>query len=180
MHDQPRNNPHDKPYQNMKGGYGYIADVGYDIFDRLGLEIGVMHTTHDYDLISIHGAIMGASAEKTTFFIKVRGAPWRWNKLELITALGAGFFDISGDRISALDNVRYNEDFSGWGVITNMNLRYHVSGGLAVSFYLGANFVDYNKYSLFGYPNSYNGPMPGGDSINLGITVFHRIGIPQI
>ena len=94
--------------------------------------------------------------------------------------MGAGFFDISGDRISATDNAQYNEDFSGWGVITNMNLRYHVSGGLAVSFYLGANFVDYNKYTLLGYPSSYNGAIPGGDSINLGITVFHRIGIPQI
>ena len=180
LYDHPNNNTHDRPFPEMQPGYGYIANLGYDIIDRIGLEIGVMHTTHDYNLFKLGDEILEDNAEKTTFFIKARGIPWKKGKFEVVTALGAGFFDISGNSIRKSYSLKISEDFSGWGAIANLNLRYHVTGGLAATFYLGANFVDYNKYTLFGYPYRYVGKMPGGDSINWGITIFHRIGNPQI
>ena len=183
LHDQPTNDSHDRPYHNMHGGFGYIGNFGYDFFERLGLEIGVMHTGHDYDLATIGNEIRGATADKTTFFVKVRGVAFKLKKLELVTAWGAGYFDLSGQHYYEVSGVTFvaDESFSGWGLTGNVNLRYNFSPGLAVGFYAGVNSVNYHKYTITAYPPiPFSGRLPGGDSINLGITVFHRIGIPQL
>jgi hypothetical protein len=96
----------------------------------------------------------------------------------LIMAAGIGYFDISGQKI--IQGIQSDIDFSGVGLVTDFKFRYHINDGLAISFYIGANVVNYNRYEVFGSKTDYGGKLPGGNSINWGVTIFHRIGIPQI
>ncbi len=179
IYDRPASGTHNRPYTNMKGGIGYTVNLGYDIWNWGGLELGAMHTNHDFDLgTRAGGAIIEENAGKTAFFLKARGIPFRYKKLETVIAAGAGFFDISGKRLAGENEV--DDDFSGLGFTGNLDFRYNVSDGLAISLYLGANFVNYSRYEIFGYKANYIGRMPGGDSINWGLTVYHHIGIPQL
>jgi hypothetical protein len=179
LYDRPASGAHDRPYANMKSGIGFTINLGYDIWDRVGLELGAMHTAHEYELgIRAGGAIIEENADKTTFFLKARAIPFRYKKFETVIAAGAGFFDISGKRLRGGSEV--DEDFSGPGFTGNLDFRYNVSEGLAISLYLGANFVNYKRYEIFGYKSNFEGGMPGGDSINWGLTIYHSIGMPQL
>jgi hypothetical protein len=169
---------HNKPYPAMKSGLGYTGILGYDFIDRAGLDLGVMKTSHNYELSVIHGAVTEDNADKTTIFLKAHGIPFRHDKFDLVIAAGIGYFDISGQKM-ILGNPS-DIDFSGVGLVTDLKFRYNISDGLALSFYIGANFVNYNRYEIFGYKADYGGKLPGGNSLNWGFTVFHRIGIPQI
>ena len=173
--------PLQKVYQDMESGIGYVGSIGYDIIDRLGVEIGVMHSRHDYRFAVEGNSILEEEAEKNTIFFKVRGIPWKIAKAEVVLAAGPALFDISGlrrdEQIQAFD---IEEDFSGWGVITSLDLRYHISEGLAITFYLSGNFVNYDKYTEFRRMANYPGKLPGGDSVSWGITIFHRIGNPKL
>lgn len=177
IYDRPSGSSN-KPFIGMESGLGYTANIGFDIFERGGLELGVLRTSHAYELDVVGGAVREDDAVKTTFYLKARGVPYKYEKFELVAGVGVGFFDIAGKRIIQENDV--DENFSGFGVLTNLNFRYHVTGGLALSFYLGANFVNYDRYELFGFKTDYGRKLPGGDSINWGLTLFHRIGIPQI
>ena len=178
IYDRPANNPHDRPYAKMKGGLGYTGDLGYDFFDRAGLEFGVMHTAHNYELGVHDEAVLEETADKSTFFLKARAIPFRHGQFEIVAAAGIGFFDISGRRLYAGEP--FDEDFSGLGFTGNLDFRYHITGGLAVSLYLGSNLVDYSRYELSGYKANFGQGLPGGDSINWGLILYHHIGIPQI
>jgi hypothetical protein len=167
-----------KPYTGMSSGFGYMGNIGYDFFERGGLELGVMHTTHDYDINEISGAVTQESADKTTIFLKARGIPYQHEKFEIIVAAGLGFFDLSGMKI--IQDNSTDEDYSGLGFTGNLDFRYNITEGLAVSLYLGGNLVNYNRYELLGIKTTYPGKLPGGDSFNWGLTIFHRIGIPQL
>lgn len=173
--------PVDKIFSEMEPGMGYIGSFGYDFIERIGLEIGVTHSTHDYDFALEGNAILEEEAEKNTIFLKARAVPWKIKKAELVIAAGPALFDISGLRRSAGDPmIDVEEDFSGWGIVAGLDFRYHVSPGLALTFYLSGNFVNYNKYSQFRREVPYPGNLPrGGDSVSWAVTVFHRIGKPK-
>jgi hypothetical protein len=173
--------PVQKVYQDMESGIGYVGSIGYDIIDRLGLEIGVLHSTHDYRFAMEGNSILEEEAEKNTIFFKVRGIPWKIAKAEIVLAAGPALFDISGlRRVELVQAFDIEEDFSGWGVVTSLDFRYHVSPGLAVTFYLSGNFVNYDKYTQFRSKAIFPGKLPGGDSISWGVTIFHRIGNPTL
>lgn len=174
--------PVDKIYSEMEPGIGYVGSLGYDFIDRLGLEIGVMHSTHDYDFAIEANAVLEEEAEKNAIFFKVRAIPWKIDKAELVIAAGPALFDISGlRRFENGTTIDVEEGFSGWGLAANFDFRYHVTPGLAVTFFLAGNFVNYDEYSQFRREVSYPGYLPaGGDSISWGVTIFHRIGNPKL
>lgn len=173
--------PVEKVYSEMESGIGYIGSFGYDFIERIGLEIGVMHSTHDYDFALEGNAILEGEAEKNTIFLKARVVPWKIKKAELVIAAGPALLDVSGLRRSVGDPmIDVDEDFSGWGIVAGLDFRYHVSPGLAVTFYLSGNFINYDKYSQFRREAPYPGNLPrGGNSLSLGLTIFHRIGKPK-
>lgn len=172
--------PVDKVYSEMEPGIGYVGSIGFDFIDRLGLEIGVMHSTHDYDYALRGNAVLEEEAEKNTVFFKARAIPWKIEKAELVIAAGPALFDISGLRRSANDPmIDVEENFSGWGIVAGLDFRYHVSPGLGLALYLSGNFVNYDEYRQFGSGVSYPATLPRrGDSFSLGLTIFHRIGMP--
>ena len=159
-----------------------MGSFGYDFIERIGLEIGVMHSTHDYDFAIEGNVVLEEEAEKNTIFFKARAIPWKIKRAELVIAAGPALFDISGLRRSENSSILdVEEDFSGWGIVAGVDFRYHVSPGLAVTFYLSGNFVNYDKYSQFRREVSYPGNLPrGGDSVSWAVTVFHRIGKPKL
>jgi RNase P/RNase MRP subunit p29 len=177
--DRPARTSHDRPYANMKGGLGFIGNVGYDLFERGGLEIGAMHSSHHYELGIRSGVVLEETATKTAFFVKARAIPLQKGKFEIATAAGIGYFDISGKRLDSIGNA-LDEYFSGIGFTGNIDTRYHITDALAASFYLGLNLVNYSRYEIFGYKADFGRPLPGGDSINWGLTLYHHIGIPQL
>ena len=174
--------PFSEVYSEMEPGIGYVGSFGYDFVDRLGLEIGVMHSTHDYDFAMEGNAILEEQAEKNTIYFKVRAIPWKIEKAELVIAAGPALFDISGLRRSENSlMIDVEEDLSGWGIAASLDFRYHITPGLAVTLYLAGNFVNYDKYRLFNREASYPGYLPnGGNSVGWGLTIFHRIGKPKL
>ena len=178
LYDRPQGGGQTRPYNGLEPGFGYTANLAYDFFERGGLEIGVMRTSHPYVLTIQGGSVIEFDAEKTTFFLRARVCPYRVGKVEIITAAGGGLFDIEGSHI--IEGNLIDDDFSGLGILVNLSVRYHITEGLTLTGYFGANFVDYNRYEIFGYRTDYDGKMPGGDSLCWGLTIFHRIGIPQL
>ncbi len=172
--------PVEEVYSKMEPGIGYMGSFGFDFTDRFGLEIGVLHTTHDYDFAVEGNSLLEEEAEKNTIFFKARAIPWMIEKAELVISAGPALFDISGLRRSENGPILdVDEDFSGWGIVAGLDFRYHVSPGLAVTFYLSGNFVNYDKYSQFRREAPYPGNLPrGGDSLSWAVTIFHRIGKP--
>jgi hypothetical protein len=179
IYDRPAINSHDRPYAHMKGGIGFIGNVGYDFFERGGLEMGGMRSSHDYELGVRNGVVLEETAPKTVFFLKARGTPFKRGKFEAVLAAGIGYFDISGQRLDAL-GVPYDEYFSGWGFTGDIDLRYSITGGLAACIYLGSNIVNYSNYEIFGQKADFHQRLPGGHSVNWGLTLYHHIGIPQL
>lgn len=177
IYDRPIDDKSDRAFSDLRPGFGYTGNLGYDFFDKFGLEIGVMHTRHDYDLAVTGGGIIEEVAGRTIFFLKARVMPLRISKSEFVLAAGPGFFDISGLR--QVQGSDADAGFSGWGMVSNANYRYHINDGLALGFFLGINLVKYNRFELIGFETPYNGPLPKGNSISWGFTIFHRIGIPQ-
>ena len=178
LHDSPSTDV----FPEMESGIGYIGSFGFDFIDRLGLEIGVLHSTHDYIFDIVAGAIRVKEADKTTFFIKARGIPYRLGVAEIVLGIGPALFDITGDKLYRENNITYEFEngLSGWGVVSSLDLRYFVSEGLSLTFYLSGNFVKYSKFSVNSIDASYGGDLPRGDSVSWGLTVFHRIGMPKI
>jgi hypothetical protein len=176
LYDNPLGDSH-RPYKDMEGGFGYIANIAYDFFDRGGLELGVMHSSHNYTLAVVNNAISQADASKSTFYLKARIYLFKQDKSEVIFGLGGGLTDISGSTV--ISNFIVSDDFSGACLLASLDYRYTISPGLALSAYLGLNLADYTRYELMGSKQDYPGSMPNGNSLCWGITVFHRIGIPQ-
>lgn len=176
--------PSTEIFKEIDSGIGYIGSLGFDVHARFGFEIGVMHSTHDYTYDVVAGAVREEQAEKNTFFIKARGIPLKMGKTDLLLAAGPAFFDISGlGRFQDNQSGNYydlEEGFSGWGAVFGLDLRYHVSKGLALTFYMSSNLVRYNRYSINSADAVYPRRFPRGDSFSWGLTVFHRIGVPKL
>ncbi len=176
--DFPSHSAHNSHYSHIKYGPGLISNFGYNLFDWGGVEVGVMYTSHGYELGVQNGVVLERTANKTTFFLKARGVPFKREKIELVATAGIGFFDISGARL--IQDVEFEEDFSGLGFTGNLEFRYNFSTGLGAGFVVGTNIVNYSRYELLGLRTNFGGKLPGGDSIYWGITLYHHIGIPQI
>lgn len=178
LHDTPTK----KIFTNMEAGVGYIGTIGFDFHERIGLEAGVLHSTHGYDLAIEAGAIREEQAERNAIMIKARGTALRIGRTDVILAVGPAHFDITGIRrfVNGSNYIDLEENFSGWGLTMNLDLRYHVTEGLAVTLYFSGNFVRYGKYSLNSRDTAYQDEMPRGDSFAWGLTLFHRIGMPKI
>jgi len=174
--------PRQKTYPDMKTGIGYIGSFGFDFYSWFGLEIGVLHSRHDYTFAEQNNAYLQNEAEKNAFYIKARFVPYRYKSFEVSLSGGPAHFDISGFQPIVLNNYVYSldEGFSGWGGNVGTDLRFYASEGLAITFYFGVNFVRYHKYSINSADAVYSGTFPRGDSICWGLTIFHRIGIPKI
>ena len=177
IYDRPIDDDDERAFSHLRPGFGYVANLGYDLFDNLGFELGVMHSRHDYDFSSSGGGILEEVAGRTAFFLKLRGIPLRISNSELVLAAGPAYFDISG-KMLVQDNDA-SAGFSGWGFVSNAGYRYHLNEGLAVGLFLGINLVRYDGFDLLGYNTGYQGALPKGNSICWGLTIFHRIGIPQ-
>jgi hypothetical protein len=174
--------PKEEIYTNMEAGVGYIGTIGFDFHERFGLEAGVLHSTHGYEFAVEAGAIREQEAEKNAIMIKVRGTALKMGRADIVVAVGPAHFDISGVRrfVNGSDYVDLEENFSGWGLTANLDLRYHVTEGLAVTLYFSGNFIKYGEYSLNSRDTDYQAELPRGDSFAWGITIFHRIGMPKI
>jgi hypothetical protein len=184
LYDLPAG-PHNRPYPQMKGGVGFTANFGYDFFERAGILMGVLHSSHVYQLGIRNGVILEQSADRTTFFLKARALPLKRDKFEIVVAAGIGFFDITGSRVLQPNEVSdeffgFEDDFSGLGFIGNFDFRYYITKGLAVSIYLGGDVVNYSRYELLGIRTNYGRKLPGGDSFNWGLTLYHHIGVPNL
>jgi hypothetical protein len=177
VYDRPIDSDSRRAFDDLRSGFGYTGNLGYDFFDRFGLEVGVMHTRHDYDLSSSGGRVLEEVAGRTAFFLKVRGVPLRIAKSELVLEAGPGFFDINGLR--QVPGGDAEASYSGWGFVSNASYRYHINEGLAVALLFGANIVKYSRFNLLGFETPVQGEYPRGNSLSWGLTVFHRIGIPQ-
>jgi len=175
--------PSQQAFREMEAGIGYMGSLGFDFSEKLGVELGVTHSTHNFIYSREGNAIRERDAEKNTLFIKAHAIPYRIGKANLVIAAGPAFFDISGPiRIvdSSSGNIYEMEaGFSGWGAVVSMDFRLFVTGGLTLTLYLSANYVRYNKYSLNSLDTGYPGGLPRGDSISWGLTIFHRIGMPK-
>lgn len=179
LYDKPRQ----EAFQKMEAGIGYVGNFGFDFYERAGIELGVMHSTHSYIFMIEQGAVRERDAESNTIFFKARAIPLRIGKTDVVFAAGPAFFDISGPRRivdSSSGNIYEMEaGYSGWGGVANLDLRFSVTKGLALTLYLSANYVRYNKYSINSLDTGYPGGLPRGDSLSWGLTVFHRIGMPK-
>jgi hypothetical protein len=177
LYDRPIDGEQEPAFSHLRPGFGYAANLGYDFFDKLGLELGVMHSRHDYDFSSSGGGILEEVAGRTIFFLKLRGIPLRISKSELVLAAGPALFDISGKMLVQGNDA--SAGFSGWGFLSSAGCRYYLNEGLAVALFFGINLVQYDRFDLLGFNTGYQGALPKGNSIYWGLTIFHRIGIPQ-
>lgn len=173
--------PSDKPFKNMKSGVGYIGSVGYNFFDRGGLEIGVLHSTHLYDIATLGNAIYQDEAEKNNVFLKINASAFKYKRIELLAGAGVGFYDITGNILAPGDSSiadAFSEGFSGWGYTLNIDFRYYITENFAATFYLAGNFVKYSNTSPILESQALTKGRPGGNSVSPGITFFYRVGIP--
>ena len=178
LHDSPSS----EIFPEMESGIGYIGSFGFDFYERAGVEFGILHSTHDYIFNIEAGAIREREAERNTVFLKARGIPYRLGKADLVLGFGPALFSITGSRLHTIEigTFEFEDGYSGWGVVTSVDLRYYVSEGLSLTFYLSGNFVKYGKYTINTADAVYPGDLPRGDSVCWGLTVFHRIGIPDL
>lgn len=177
IQDHPTGEARNKPYRGLNAGLGYTAIFGYDFTEKLGVELGVAHTGHDYRYAVIGGAVIEETADRNAFFLRARLFPVKIKKFELLAAVGPAFFDISGTRENQGEG--FSEDFSGVGFGAILGGRYYMTDGLAVTIFVSGNSVKYTRYELLGYRYTYPGGLPRGDSIAWGLTLFHRIGAPH-
>jgi len=171
--------PSSSAYESLESGIGYIGTFGFDIHPRAGIEIGVLHSTHDYIFALEGNAYRKKEAEKNTLFFKLRAIPLKYRRADILLGAGPALFDISGER--RFNNTYDLEDgFSGWGAVISLDLRYFVSDYLALTLYFSGNIVKYSKYSINSLNTDYAGGLPRGNSFSWGLTVYHRIGMPKI
>ncbi len=178
-----QDSPSSEIFREMQDGIGYIGSIGFDFFEGAGLELGVLHSTHDYIFNIVAGAIREREAEKNTLFFKVRVIPYRFGKADILLAAGPALFDIAGGRLYTIDlgTFEFEDGYSGWGFVTSVDLRYFVSDGLSLTFYISGNFVQYGKYTVNSADAVFPDDLPrSGDSVSWGLTIFHRIGMPKL
>jgi hypothetical protein len=171
---------HDSPgtevFEDMKPGVGYIGSLGYDIFNKLGGDLGVMHSTHEFRAGLVGYSVLSDKAEKTAIFIRARYSPLVTEKYQIQLGAGPAFYSIAGDVAIPGIGLPYEEGFSGWGYTAGVDLMHFATENLAITFYLSANIVKFNKQTFNSSTLREPTRLPRGDSISWGLTLFYKIG----
>ena len=170
--------PQSEIFDEIEPGFGFIGGLGYDFHDRYGAELGVFHTSHTFRLSTEGSAIREDKSEQNAIFIKGRAIPYRKDKIEVVASAGPAFYSIYANQRSESYITEYEEEFSGIGIITGLDLRYYATDNLAVSLYFIGNFVKYTKKTQNSLTVENPGGLPRGDSIGWGLSIFYRIGKP--
>lgn len=171
-----RDSPRQETFKDMEPGVGYVAGIGYEFIDRAGLDLSVMHSTHEYRYGLRGRAVVTDKADKTAICIKARFLPLKTPQYEIEISAGPAFYSISGNIDSTEFTIPGLEGFSGWGYTGGLDLRHFATENLAITFYLSANFVKYNKQSFNSRTVEPPTRLPHGDSFCWGLTLFYRIG----
>ena len=136
-----RDSPRQDVFEDMEPGVGYIAGIGYEFIDRVGFDLGVMHSTHEYRYGLRGNAIVNDEAEKTAIAIRARFMPLKKENYEIEIGGGPAFYSITGNIEAAGNLPPLEEGFSGWGYTAGIDLRHFATENLAFSFNFAMNFV---------------------------------------
>lgn len=172
MHDTPKH----EVFDDIESGVGYIGSIGYDIFERFGADLGVMHSTHEFRSGLRGNAVINDEADKTAIFIRLRVLPLKTTQNEIQIGAGPAFYSTSGRIVIPEYNLPGEEGFNGWGYTVGLDLKHFATENLAVTLYLSANIVKYNKQTFNTIELISPSRLPRGDSISWGLTIFYRIG----
>ena len=171
LHDSPGTEVFDK----IDDGMGYIGSLGYDLIAGFGADVGVMHSTHEFRAGVRGYSVLSSNAEKTAFFMRACYTPWKSEKIEIRAGAGPAFYTISADMEDTL-GFPYEAGFSGWGYTAGADFMHFVTENLAITLYLSANFVKFNKQTFNSSTLEVPDRLPRGDSFSWGLTLFYRIG----
>jgi hypothetical protein len=178
LNDSPRK----EVFQDMESGIGYMAGLGYDFFPRIGLDIGVLNSTHEYRVGVSGNAVRNDNAEKTSFFIRAHYSPLKSGEYEILLGGGPSYYSINGTLRYYYDEENYyiyDKSYNGWGLTAGVDLMYYATENLAITFFALANFIEYSQQSVNPINPDDRIEVPRGDSMGLGIALFYRIGKPQ-
>lgn len=168
--------PRQEVFDDMEAGVGYIGSMGYEIIEKFGADLGVMHSTHEYRLGLRGPAVVNDKAEKTAIFVRGRYLPLKTEKYEIELGAGPAFYSISGNVEPEDFGIPGEMGFNGWGYTAGLDLKHFATKNLAVTFYISANIVKYSKQSFNTSTIAEPTRLPRGDSISWGLTLFYRIG----
>lgn len=170
-----RDSPQQEVFDDMEAGVGYIASLGYEVFEKVGVDLGVMHSTHEFRLGLRGNAIVNEKAEKTAIFVRGRFLPLKTERYEIELGAGPAFYSITGNTEAPEFLFPGEEGFSGWGYTAGLDLKHFATENLAITFYISANIVKYNDQTFNSGPVKPPTRLPRGDSISWGLTLFYRI-----
>jgi len=163
-------------YDDMETGIGYIGSIGYDFFDRIGADMGVMHSTHEYRAGLRGYAVLVDKADKTAIFFRMRFLPLKTRLNEIQVGIGPAFYSTAADIVIEGIGLPVEEGFNGWGYTAGIDLKHFATENLAITLYLSANIVKYSKQTINSLETSNPSRLPRGNSFSWGLTVFYRIG----
>lgn len=168
--------PKQEVFEDMESGVGYVGSIGYEFIEKVGFDLGVMHSTHEFRVGLRGPAIMKDKAEKTAIFIRGRFLPLKTELYEIELGAGPAFYSISGNTEAAEFIYPGEEGFSGWGYTVGLDLKHFTSRSLAITIYLSANIVKYSDQSFNSRDVEPPTRLPRGNSFSWGLTLFYRIG----
>ncbi|UCC78930.1 MAG: hypothetical protein JSW64_11695 [Candidatus Zixiibacteriota bacterium] len=172
LHDTPKQ----EVFEDMESGIGYVASIGYEFIEKVGFDLGVIHSTHEYRLGLRGSAIMKDKADKTAIFLKGRFLPLKTEQYEIELGAGPAFFSISGNTEAEEFIIPGEEGFSGWGYTASLDLKHFASRSLAITLYLSTNIIKYSNQTFNSRSVEPPTRLPRGNSFSWGLTLFYRIG----
>jgi hypothetical protein len=168
--------PQHEVYDDIKSGIGYIGSIGYDVFEKFGADLGVMHSTHEYRAGLRGSAVVVDKADKTAIFFRLRYLPLKSSQYEIEVGAGPAYYSTSADIEVEELALPGEEGFSGWGYTLGVDLKHFATDNLAITLYLSANIVKYSKQTFNTIELLSPSRLPRGDSFSWGLTIFYRIG----
>jgi hypothetical protein len=166
-------------FDEIETRVGFQGKFGLNPYDRLGRELGVITSNHTYRLGTTGQFRDEDVAEKTAVFLKFRGVPYRYQKVEIVLGAGPAYYSISGNK-RYYEQVfsQIPEEYSGIGMTSSLDVRYYITDNLAVSGFIIGNIVKYTKKSQFSIHVENPSNLSRGDSIGWGLNMFYWIGMP--
>jgi hypothetical protein len=172
LHDTPKY----EVFDDMEAGVGYIGSIGYDLFEKFGADLGVMHSTHEYRVGLRGSAVIVDKADKTAIFFRLRYLPLKSSQYEIEVGAGPAYYSTSADIEIEELALPVEEGFDGWGYTLGVDLKHFATDNLAITLYLSANIVKYSKQTVNTIELLSPSRLPRGDSFSWGLTIFYRIG----
>ena len=171
-----RDTPKQDVFDDMEAGIGYIGSLGYEFFESIGADLGVLHSTHEYRLGLRGNAVVNDKADKTAIFIRGRFLPLKTEKYEIELDAGPAFYSITGNVEPEDFGIPGEMGFNGWGYTAGLDLKHFATENLAITLYFSANIVKYSKQTFNTNTIAEPSRLPRGDSFSWGLTLFYRIG----